>query len=587
MSDLPPRVDVLVVGMGPSGATAGAALAAGGVSVLMISDQDGPIRVARAHYVSPRAGEVFRRLGVFEELADHSPPWEALGDMSFCTSLRGTELGRIQIWGTADRAVGAYRRTSPCPVMDVPQTQVETSLVSRAARGGAQTRYRARLLDWTEEPDRVVATVADLATGTEQQVVCRYLIGADGARSTIGARVGLDVAGSPSTTGNVYARFTADLTPYVQDRPSVFHWMLQPTHDGSDMGMMMLKCRRPWTEWTAGWAYDASAGEPDVRQETLRRRIGAILGDDSLEVEITGHSTWLVNQEYARTLGRGRVWCVGDAIHRHPPSGGLGSNTSVQDALNLAWKVAYVVRGLADTSLLTSYQSERAPVARQIVARANSTRADYARLRACFVDAAAEQGISVADAVDLLTDGSPAGSRLRERVHAAIALKDLELNAIAFESHQVYRSDAVVGDGPPEPLAEDPAGGVTVAPESTAPGHRLPHCLVVDHRGRRVSTLDLLALDAHTLITGPSGRTWTQAVQDLDLPHLRVVVIDGPHCRDLYGYWAQIRGTTEAGAVLVRPDGFVAWRASAAPADPEQARASIVQALITLGLRAG
>ena len=108
------------------------------------------------------------------------------------------------------------------------------------------------------------------------------------------------------------------------------------------------------------------------------------MGDPDLQPRIEGSSAWYVNQQHALTMSKGRVFCGGDATHRHPPSSGLGSNTCMQDAFNLAWKLAYVVQGRAGMDLLESYSAERAPVGAQIVARANQSRLDYAPLRECF-----------------------------------------------------------------------------------------------------------------------------------------------------------------------------------------------------------
>ncbi|TGT35627.1 2,4-dichlorophenol 6-monooxygenase, partial [Mesorhizobium sp. M4B.F.Ca.ET.169.01.1.1] len=147
----------------------------------------------------------------------------------------------------------------------------------------------------------------------------------------------------------------------------------QPGADVGGIGMGLVRMVRPWNEWLIVWGYDINQPAPIVDKAFATKVARDLVGDPELDIDTLQVSTWTVNNMYATTMQNGRVFCMGDATHRHPPSNGLGSNTSIQDAFNLAWKLAYVLGGKAGAKLLDSFQIERAPVAKQIVTRANKS----------------------------------------------------------------------------------------------------------------------------------------------------------------------------------------------------------------------
>jgi 2,4-dichlorophenol 6-monooxygenase len=130
---------------------------------------------------------------------------------------------------------------------------------------------------------------------------------------------------------------------------------------------------RPWHKWLAIWGYEDANNPPQIDEAFAKRIVHNRIGDDTIPVRIESTSTWTVNDMYATELSAGRIYCMGDAVHRHPPTNGLGSNHSIQDAYNLAWKLALVLGGKAGTSLLASYDAERGPIAKQTVTRANKS----------------------------------------------------------------------------------------------------------------------------------------------------------------------------------------------------------------------
>lgn len=568
--------DVLVVGTGPTGATCALALATYGVRVHVVERFNWLADTPRAHITNQRALEVLRDLGVQEEVAKYATPWELMGDTLFATSLAGPEIARLRTWGTGDDRHGDYLMGSPCPLLDIPQHHLEPLLVKNAAARGASLSFNTEYLGHEQDDDGVTARLQDRTTGRTYEVRAQYLVGADGARSRIVEELGLPLEGHLARAGRAYVQFRADLSRYVAHRPSILYWFLTPAVEFGEIGMGLLRAVRPWDAWIAGWGFDMSRGEPDFATEAPDK-IRAFVGDPEIELEIEAASTWYVNQAYATTYASGRVFCGGDAVHRHPPSSGLGSNTSIQDAFNLAWKLAYVVKGYGDPSLLDSYSDERVPVGTQVVERANQSRLDYAPLNECFRTEGEPD--PVAAGLAKLRDPGPDGVAVREALRQALELKDYEFNAQGVELNQRYRSSAVLAEAEPEEWRVDPQLHLQA---TTRPGAKIPHAWLVDEGGHRVSTLDVVGKGMFSVVTGLAGRAWVEAVARLDLPFLRPVVIGEEDHQDLYCNWARVREVHEAGALLVRPDGHVAWRHAEATWDPDTASERLRDALEAL-----
>ena len=213
---------------------------------------------------------------------------------------------------------------------------------------------------------------------------------------------------------------------------------------------------------------------------------------------------------------------------------------------------------------------------RQIVTRANQSRLDYAPLKAAFRVEGADN--PVAAGIARFKDPGPEGVAARQAVEAALALKNTEFNAQGVEMNQRYVSRAVMPDpaAGEEEWRRDPQ--LHLQP-TTRPGAKIPHAWLVDKRGIRVSTLDMTGKGCFSLVTGLAGGVWSDAVHELDLPYLRAVVIGQPGAADPYCGWQRIRELPEAGALLVRPDGYVAWRHAEPPADVAEARERLAIAL--------
>ncbi|MCU1513868.1 MAG: 2,4-dichlorophenol 6-monooxygenase, partial [Microbacteriaceae bacterium] len=559
--------DVLIVGTGPTGGAAALALATYGVSVHVITRYRWLSNTPRAHITNQRTMEVLRDLGVERELARFGSDWKLMGDTLITTSLAGEELARIRAWGTGDERHGDYVLASPCEMMDAPQPFMESVLLENALARGATASFSTEYLGHVQDSTGVDVRMQDRLTGREYTVRARYLIGADGARSQVAEDLQLPIDGTMGRGNTAYVQFTADLTRFVQHRPSILYWILSRASSHGEIGLSLLRAVSPWTEWITGWGYDPADGEPDVDDATVIERIRTLVGDPTLEVTLGAKSTWQVNEAYATEYSRGRVFCGGDAVHRHPPSGGLGSNTCIQDAFNLAWKLAFVLAGDAAESLLDSYSSERAPVGRQVVERANQSRRDFGALREALGAGAKDPDAALAT----IRDPGQQGVAARDALVAAVELKDYEFNAHGVEGNQRYESGAILaGTTDAEEWERDPE--LYLQP-STRPGAKLPHAWLVGRDGKRLSTLDIVGHGSFTLVTGLAGVHWQSAAAALDLSYLRVAVIGSPDAQDLYGEWHRRREIAESGCLLVRPDGYIAWRMSEALDSASEAEA--------------
>ena len=567
------ETDVLIIGSGPAGSATAALLSNHGIENMVVNRYRWLANTPRAHITNQRCMEVLRDLGreVEDEAYLHATHQDLMGENIFCESLAGEEIGRMKSWGKHPLSRAEHQLASPCHMNDLPQTFMEPILFGAACRKGTQARMSTEYLSHEQDADGVTTTLLDRLSGREYQVRSKYLVGADGGNSLVAEHLGLPFEGEMGVGGSMNILFKADLSIYVAHRPSVLYWVMQPGADVGGIGMGLVRMVRPWNEWLIVWGYDINQPTPEVDEEFATGVARQLVGDPDLKINLISANTWTVNNKFATNMQKGRVFIMGDAAHRHPPSNGLGSNTSIQDSYNLAWKLASVIKGHAGTGLLDSYTEERAPIAKQIVTRANQSIGEFGPIFEALGMTGSDDHDAIKANMDARTDATPDAEKQRAAIRDAIAFKIYEFDAHGVELNQRYKSGAILTDDQMEPAFELDAE-LHYQP-TTWPGARLPHVWVFNRdSGDQVSTLDLCGQGEFTIFTGIGGEAWVDAAEklgtELGMP-IRTRLI-GPRREyvDHGGDWARASEIGDTGCLIVRPDQHVAWRAEAMVDDP-------------------
>ncbi|GAA3274009.1 FAD-dependent monooxygenase [Dactylosporangium vinaceum] len=582
------ETDVLIVGSGPAGSTAALMLSTYGVANIVVTKYDRFADTPRAHITNQRAMEVLRDAGLEEAVVAQATPQYLMGQTPFCTSLAGEELGRLHTWYTHPARQAEHDLASPTSICDMPQHLMEPVLANAAIARGTRLRFGTEYLGLTQDADGVTATVRDRLRGDTFRIRAKYLIGADGGRSRVAEDIGLPMVGQMGVAGSINIVFEADLTRYVAHRPSTLYWVLQTGSDVGGIGMGLVRCVRPWNEWLIVWGYDINGEPPNLTEDYARRIAHQLIGDDTVPVTVRSSSAWTVNHLYAERYHTGRVFCAGDAVHRHPPSNGLGSNTSIQDAYNLAWKLKLVLSGAADPRLLESYSAERAPVGRQIVGRANRSIGETSRIFQALGLLSTEDPEQMRANMAARKSPGPEAEKQRRLLREAVEFKNYEFNTHGVELDQRYRSDAIVADGTPAPV---PTRDHELHHHPTTwPGAKVPHAWLGRGAGR-LSTLDVGGRGRFALLTGVGGEPWIEAARTvaatLGVEVVAASIGPGADYEDLYGDWATLREVEDTGCVLLRPDNYVAYRSTALPPDPERALTTALRHILALDLTTG
>lgn len=569
--DIKFETEVLIIGSGPAGSTTSALLSNYGIKNMVVTKYGWLANTPRAHITNQRAMEVMRDLEIEDEVMAKAVPQDFMGNSVFCTSIAGEELGRLHSWGTHPHRMADYTLASPTQICDIPQNLLEPIIVGAGARKGSKYRFDTEYLGLVQDENGVTATVRDRISGEEYKIRAKYLVGADGGNSQVAKDINLPYEGKMGVGGSMNIVCKMDLSKYVAHRPSVLYWVLQPGSDVGGIGMGLVRMVRPWNEWLIVWGYDISQGTPEMNDDIAKDIVLKLVGDENIPIEIMSYGTWTVNDCYATTISKDRVFCMGDAIHRHPPSNGLGSNTSIQDAFNLAWKLAYVIKGKASDDILKSYNEERAPVAKQIVRRANQSIEEFGPIFQALGLTDTSDPVQMRANMAKRKEDNPTAEKQREDLRKAILFKSYEFNCHGVELNQRYESCAVVSDGTPQP--EFTRDYELYYQATTWPGARLPH-VWLGNEGHRISTLDLSGKGKFTLFTGIGGEGWIEAAKRLAKSagiSINIVKV-GPDCEytDLYGEWTAIREIKDAGCFLVRPDFHVAYRAKDKVSNPTE-----------------
>jgi putative polyketide hydroxylase len=486
--------DVLVVGAGPSGLATAIAATRAGARVLVVERHQGTSTFPKATGVRPRTMEILRSWGLEEQVA------VASADLRLAAAVSATLADRQQ----QDFSLGVPQpetlaALSPSATAISPQDHLEPVLLEHLRSLGGVVRFGTSLVGFDQRDDGVSVRLGPADGGGEERLEVRYVVGADGAGSTVRRAAGVEERQLGSEGEHLAVLFRGAVEERIRGHRYALHIVTTP-----EQGVFVASGTPGRWVYDRAWSAERDAeGTRTVADHQEAIRVAAGMPD--LEPEVLGVFRWTFAAAVAERMRAGRVFLVGDAAHRTTPRGATGMNTGIADGHNLGWKLGWVVRGWAGEALLDSYDAERHPVG------------------------------------------------LRN------ALSSLEAS-----------------DGSkPEDLAQDfgvvypVAGGDVHAPQSAlpgaVPGARAPHAWV-EHDGRRISMLDLYG-DRLTLVVGPDGAAWRRAADELAGHGFPVVAVTiGHDVADPTGTAVRAYDLTDGSAVLVRPDGHVAWRADAAPA---------------------
>jgi 2-polyprenyl-6-methoxyphenol hydroxylase-like FAD-dependent oxidoreductase len=515
------KTDVLIVGAGPTGLSLAIELGLRGVRALVVERQPRTGTQPRAKTTNVRSMEHMRRWGIASALRAAAPlPYDYPTDIVFATRLFGRQLAVIE-----NAFAGAKRRDPRFsePAQWVPQFTVEAVLRDRVATiDSVQLMFNAELEDAEQSADGVVATVRNLTDGEPFTVRCRYLVGADGARSRARAIIGVRMQGEHAFALNhsVILRIP-ELSRTPPERRAIMYWIINPAAPAV-MGPMDGEGR-----WYFGVTLPPAVN--DLDDETIHRRVCDAVGRN-VDIEILTRDIWAAHRLIADRYRNGRIFLAGDACHLHPPFGGYGMNLGIADGVDLGWKLAATIEGWGGPALLDSYEIERRAVHQRTIEEAV---ANYRVLSAQLLK-------------DNLDDDTEEGERARAEVGAEILrTKTREFMTLGVVLGSRYReSPIIVSDGsvPPEEHS------ATYEP-SAHPGCLAPHAWLADgsslydHFG---SGYTLLVLDQTA-----APDVFAQAAKRAGVP-LTVVALSDPGLRELYG----------APLALIRPDQYVGWRGS-------------------------
>jgi 2-polyprenyl-6-methoxyphenol hydroxylase-like FAD-dependent oxidoreductase len=545
------EVDVLVIGGSLVGLSTAMFLGVHGIRALAVERHASTAIHPRAGHFQLRTVEILRSAGLEERVRQRSEEqYLPNGGINNVESLAGREIASY--FPNLNAGVEEF---SPTIRMFIDQDALEPILRERAQELGAELRYRTQCTALVQDGEGVTATLQDLDQDTELSVRAQFVVAADGNRSPTREqlRIAMRGHGLLSNSVTIYFRAGVDLSPLLAGRDQGVNYVTNPVLRGffrldrtGNRGFLVVNLvgdtARPEiiaAYPAAPWANVAETIDEARALELLRAAIGV----PEIPVTVEDIATWRAVADSAERYCQGRVFLAGDAAHTMPPNGGFGGNTGVQDAHNLAWKLAFVLKGIAGADLLDTYDAERRAIGELTVEQA------YTR----YVTRVAPY---------LGTDG------MQEIV-----------DDMSMEIGYRYNSAAIAL----ETDAHPPAPALHEHPRESAgrPGSRAPH-VPVEHAGKSVSTLDLFG-SAFVLLAGADGEVWRdaalRAADALDVP-LHGYVVGGGELRDPGGAFAAAYGISAAGAVLVRPDGFVAWRAHDDTGASDTAVRDVLEALL-------
>jgi 2-polyprenyl-6-methoxyphenol hydroxylase-like FAD-dependent oxidoreductase len=518
------EVPVLIVGGSLVGMSTALLLGHHGVRALAVEHHRGTAIHPRAAQITQRTMEIFRTVGVEQIVRQKSgEQFVQDGAIMAVETLAGKEIAYF----IANLNEG-IRDVSPCERVFISQSLLEPLLRARTEELGGELRFGTDLISFEADPDGVTAVIRDRDSGSTETVRASYMVAADGAHSRVRDRLGIGMHGHGVFSNSVTLYFRGDVRPLLRGRNLSVIYVNNPVLRG------FFRFEKPFD---TGFLAINALGDPDnpitdvstgLTEARCVELVQTALGSDQVPIVIENVMPWKAEANVADRFQHGRIFLAGDAAHVMPPNGGWGGNVGVHDAHNLAWKLAMAVNGTAGPALLSTYEPERRPVGALTMEQA------YAR----YVTRTAPY---------LGTD----------------RMQPVE-NDLSIELGYRYRSAAVIADEQDDSrVCENPR-------ESRArPGTRAPHVWLHEN-GEPISSLDLFGR-GFVLLTGPDGVDFE--AQDLSsaLPPIAIHKIESSGDATGSDPGAAAYGIAPGFAALIRPDGFVGWRAR--PGEPASARA--------------
>ncbi len=559
---------VLIVGAGPAGATAALLLAEHGIDTLVVERRPAPSTHPAAHVLSTRTLEIFRELGLEHEVRRLSSPLYELRDILYATSLTGPELGRITIYDPESTEAHWIQTLSPTRAANLSQHVLGQLLWERLdACNRVEFQRGSVYQDHRETSDGVEVRVTGPDGDGEWVATGRYLIGADGAGSQVRRSCGLQMRG-PVLQHVISVHFSADLRPYLWSRRAPVIWTFTPC----GLGIIIVHSSPGDFVFQIPYFPPVQRLE-DFSTDDCRRRIRDAVGSRDLTVDIRSVQSWAMTAQVADRYRDGRIFLIGDAAHRFPPTGGLGLNTGVHDAHNLAWKLAWDISGRAPADLLDTYEAERRPIG---IANTEHSVTNFDGLTDVFaaiglprsgtrvLQALAESRLMAAlpphvsrrmlaaliagamRRISLATSRGRIGARIRSGVREVIARQGGHYRTWGLDLGVHYGHGFL-----DERHTIDDVVDIECYTPIVRVGGRLPHAWV-QYNGARVSTLDLPARDTLTVLTASQHESSWRDAQKAVGHRLTVIGVDLAACGE------PLRSLSAGQALLLRPDAHIA-----------------------------
>lgn len=528
------HVPVLIVGGGLVGLSTAVLLAHYGVSALLVERHAGTTIHPKQFGLGIRPMEIYRSLGMEEAVKAGGADLEHAREHMVVQTLAAGAITRRQM--VSDQV--ADLSLSPSAVTVCPQNMLEPLLLEAARARGAEVCFGTRMLSFAQDETGVSVELEESESGARRTIRADYLVAADGVHGSIRRSLDIPVHGAGVLAHMVNIYFRADFRAQLGEQTFAVCVVMNPEATGV---LVPVNSRDLWC-FNVSLYPERGERLEDFTDEHCISLVRKALGLPDQKVEVLSILPWEIAVEAVRHLVAGRVVIAGDAAHIMPPLGGFGASTGIQDAQNLAWKLALLVHGQAGPGLLASYEAEREPV--------NWFTVEQARLR--YQETNRRWSADAAD-----------------RAEVGMA-SDL---VVMLGYH--YQSQALI-----EPRGAMPSLEHVML--NGEPGTRAPH-LWVERAGQRISTLDLLG-KRFVLLSGPAGQAWLPAAHavaarlGLELDHYQA----GTDFSDTDDAFCSACGIAATGAVLVRPDGFVGWRATDAAEQPEAALTQALRHLLCL-----